>query len=78
MASSKAATGRKKTSVENNTKPAATVASFAPSSLIAREEEIRRRAYELYEERGRQDGFAEEDWIRAEEEVSQRIGKLTA
>jgi Protein of unknown function (DUF2934) len=30
---------------------------------------IRRRAYELYEERGRQDGHAEEDWLRAEAEI---------
>jgi len=36
------------------------------------EEEIRRRAYELYEERGRQEGFHQEDWIRAEEEVRSR------
>ncbi len=36
------------------------------------EEEIRNRAYELYEERGRQEGFHEEDWIRAEAEVLQR------
>ncbi|HEX7285052.1 MAG TPA: DUF2934 domain-containing protein [Candidatus Angelobacter sp.] len=36
------------------------------------EEEIRHRAYELYEERGRQEGFHQEDWIRAEEEVRSR------
>ena len=35
-----------------------------------REEAIRRRAYELYEERGRQDGRAEEDWLRAEAEIA--------
>ena len=33
------------------------------------EEEIRRRAYELYEQRGRQEGSHEEDWSRAEEEI---------
>ena len=33
------------------------------------DEEIRRRAYELYEERGRQDGFDEQDWARAESEI---------
>ena len=33
------------------------------------EEQIRQRAYELYEERGRQDGFQQEDWSRAEAEV---------
>ncbi len=34
------------------------------------EEEIRRRAYELYEERGRADGRDIDDWIRAEAEVT--------
>lgn len=33
------------------------------------EEEIRIRAYELFEERGRQEGFHDEDWSRAEAEV---------
>ena len=36
------------------------------------EEEIRLRAYELYVERGRQDGFQEEDWARAETEILSR------
>ena len=27
------------------------------------------RAYELYEQRGRQDGYALEDWLRAEREI---------
>lgn len=31
---------------------------------------IRRRAYEIYEQRGRQDGQEVEDWLRAEQEVS--------
>ena len=30
------------------------------------EERIRRRAYQLYEERGRIDGFALDDWLQAE------------
>ena len=42
------------------------------------EEEIRRRAYELYELRGREDGFAEEDWSRAEREVLGRRGPRSA
>ena len=33
------------------------------------EEEIRRRAYEFYETRGREDGHDLEDWLRAEAEV---------
>lgn len=31
--------------------------------------EIRRRAYELYEKRGRLNGHAQEDWAQAEAEV---------
>jgi Protein of unknown function (DUF2934) len=34
------------------------------------EEAIRRRAYELYEQRGREDGHDTEDWPRAEEEIT--------
>jgi Protein of unknown function (DUF2934) len=37
-----------------------------------REEEIRRRAYELYDERGREDGHDVEDWLRAEAEINGR------
>ena len=36
------------------------------------EDEIRRRAYEIYEERGRQDGLQDEDWSRAETEILAR------
>ena len=35
-----------------------------------REETIRRRAYELYEQRGRADGFELNDWVQAESEVT--------
>jgi hypothetical protein len=34
------------------------------------EDQIRLRAYELYEERGRQDGHDEEDWLRAKQELT--------
>ena len=34
------------------------------------EENVRDRAYELYEVRGRIDGHAEEDWLQAEGEVA--------
>ena len=37
-----------------------------------REEEIRDRAYELYEERGREHGHDMEDWLRAEAEITQK------
>ncbi len=34
------------------------------------EDRIRRRAFEIYEARGRQDGHADEDWLLAEEEIT--------
>jgi hypothetical protein len=42
------------------------------------EDEIRRRAYELYEQRGREDGHDLEDWFRAEEEVAQKRRRRVA
>jgi Protein of unknown function (DUF2934) len=36
------------------------------------EEEIRRRAYELYQQRGAKPGSEREDWLAAEREVRQR------
>lgn len=40
------------------------------------EEEIRRRAYELYERRGRTPGRESEDWLVAEQEVVARYQEL--
>jgi len=42
------------------------------------EEEIRRRAYELFEHRGGQHGHEQEDWARAEAEVLARYANRTA
>ena len=39
------------------------------------EEAIRRRAYELYEERGREDGYDVDDWLRAEAEVTRSAAR---
>ncbi len=36
---------------------------------LPREELIRRKAYELYERRGKRDGHAVEDWLRAEHQT---------
>ncbi len=44
-------------------KPAANIAGESHPNL---EEEIRRLAHELYEERGREDGHDLDDWLRAE------------
>ena len=42
------------------------------------EEAIRTRAYELYEERGREVGHELDDWLRAEQEVTQRKARTIA
>jgi hypothetical protein len=39
----------------------------------AREEQIRRRAYEHYETRGRQEGHDMQDWLRAEAEIDHEL-----
>lgn len=39
------------------------------ASIATDEESIRMRAYQLYEERGREDGRDLEDWFRAEAEI---------
>jgi hypothetical protein len=33
------------------------------------QDQIRTRAYEIYEQRARHDGFAEQDWLEAEAEI---------
>ena len=47
-------------------------ASVTPitDQIFSLDEEIRRRAYELYEKRGRDDGHDVDDWLRAEAELS--------
>jgi len=35
------------------------------------EQQIRQRAYEIYEQRGSQDGSPEQDWLQAEAEILQ-------
>jgi hypothetical protein len=42
------------------------------------EHEIRLRAQELYEERGREDGHELDDWLRAEEEITQKKAHIIA
>ncbi len=39
------------------------------------QEKIRKRAYELYELRGREDGHEWDDWLMAESEVAAELAK---
>ena len=45
------------------------------AAITAHEENVRARAYELYEVRGRIDGHAEEDWLQAEGEEQRTQGR---
>jgi hypothetical protein len=55
-------------------KPPATVTS-EPQEL---EDQIRLRAYELYEARGSEVGHELEDWFRAKEEITQKKARTVA
>lgn len=55
------------------TKKSPTLVTSTPSQSY--EEQIRRRAYELYEARGREDGHDIEDWLRAESEIIDKTAK---
>jgi len=55
--------------------PSATSALTEPKTV---DDQIRLRAYELYEERGREDGHELEDWLRAEEEIQEMQAQSAA
>jgi hypothetical protein len=52
--------------------PVKTSSLLGKTGAEAVAEEIRCRAYQLYEERGREDGHDLEDWLRAEDETTGR------
>jgi hypothetical protein len=63
---SKEVTGRQATSTQPGTR------GFSVGNP-AREEEIRRRAYEIYLERGGQPGRELDDWLQAERELKDGV-----
>jgi hypothetical protein len=54
--------------------PALAVMKSAPEL----QEQIRHRAYELYEQRGRDEGHELDDWLQAESEVTKQKAKTVA
>jgi hypothetical protein len=48
----------------------------APAFGVPFEDKIRSRAYQLYEERGREDGHAMEDWLRAKAEITSNKARI--
>ena len=57
---------KKHQATQHGHSPILTAKALATEPSQNLEEEIRRRAYELYEERGRENGHDLDDWLRAE------------
>ena len=55
--------------------PAAPQASESSADLT---EQVRCRAYDLYEQRGREDGHELDDWVQAESEIANQGAKAVA
>jgi hypothetical protein len=47
-------------------------AAVAPVTAMPSREEIEKLAQKYWAQRGYQDGYAEQDWFRAEQELSQK------
>lgn len=62
-------------SVTRATKRAPTLAPAPADKRMPTQEQIARRAYQIYLERGGAPGHALEDWTRAESELIQKNGK---
>jgi hypothetical protein len=58
--------------------PATANAREAPIEALPIEERIRRRAYELYVERGNPSGSELDDWLQAEEEIQRAAEQSSA
>ncbi len=58
----------KPTSIDSGKRPEENRAS-ASQQTGDMQQRIQQRAYELYEQRGREDGHHEEDWMQAEQEL---------
>lgn len=53
--------------------PATARAKEPPTETLPLEEQIRRRAYELYVDRASQSGSEIDDWLQAEEEIRSNL-----
>lgn len=60
------------------TSTAATPVTTTAAATSDLQDQIRRRAYELYEQRGGEDGRELDDWLQAEAEVTQSAVKPLA
>ena len=58
-----------------NTSAIPTSKTQTTMSTVDLQEQVRRRAFELYELRGREDGHELDDWLQAESEIVQQRTK---
>jgi hypothetical protein len=58
--------------------PKSTMETQTAEPPLDLQEQIRRRAFELYELRGREDGHDLDDWLQAESELAQLGTKAAA
>jgi hypothetical protein len=58
--------------------PILTAKTLAIEPSQSLEEKIRRRAHELYEERGREDGHDLDDWLCAEAKITAKNAQTAA
>jgi hypothetical protein len=56
----------------------ATEKATSAASGVLLGDKIRYRAYELYQQRGGEEGHASDDWLQAEEEIRQNSGNRKA
>ena len=61
-----------------NDNPPKKQAATVTSETQELEHQIRLRAQELYEARGREDGHELDDWLRAEEEIAKQKARTIA
>ena len=59
-------------------KPTGTSENQQAQSSVNIQEQVRRRACELYELRGREGGHEMDDWLQAESELAQKKTKAAA
>ena len=64
--------------MKKSEKPLAEVSTSELAFASVTEEAIRARAYELYEQRGRVDGHALDDWLTAEAELQLKCKNAAA
>jgi hypothetical protein len=55
--------------------PTSSTKTQTPISTVDVQEQVRRRAFELYELRGRENGHELDDWLQAESEIVQQRTK---